>query len=199
MKVLVAGTEPVVLRAAASLAAHPDVAQIGLADANPPSGWGDRMVRAKTSRGYDLIVGRAHRTLRSITADGTGAVTHASPWGLARALAGGLGPGAVAALTVPGRSRRSPAFFDFPAPVGRLLGSPDEAGVLVCPDDGELAAAGGHNGNRTVAVVDHPAFLEGVCLAAGALLGAHRGPVWDSAEQYLSACEELGLVRAEAG
>ncbi len=198
MRVLVAGSEPVVLRAAASLAAHPDVAGVGLADANPPSGWNDRMVHAGNSRGYDVIVGRPHRRLRSVTSDGAGTITHASPVGLAMSLAAELSPGAVAAMTVPGRPRKSPSYFDFPDPVGRLLGTRDSTGVLVCPTEGGLAAAGASLRDRTLAVVDDPQFLAGVCLAAGALLGAHRGPVWEAAATYVAACEAFGLVRAES-
>lgn len=198
MRILVTGTGSVALRAAASLAAHPDVAGVGLADTNPPTGWSGRMVHAGNSRGYDVVVGRPHRRLPSVTSDDAGTVGQASPLGLARSLAATIGPGAVAAMTVAGKARRSPAYFDFPRPVGRVLGRRGEHGVLICPTDGDLAAAGAALGDLTVAVVDETLFLQGVCLAAGALLGPHRGPVWETAETYIAACEDLGLVRAES-
>jgi hypothetical protein len=55
------------------------------------------------------------------------------------------------------------------------------------------------DGARILAVVDHPPFLEGVCLAAGVFLVAYPGPVWNQSERYLDACDAMGLVVAESG
>jgi hypothetical protein len=198
MRVLVTGDDQTALRAAASLAAHPDIAVVGVTDFNPPSGWAGRMTRATSSDGFDVVVGRSDTSVRSVTVDTAGTVTHAGPIGLAHCLGTRLSGAVRLAITEPGRSRRSPRFFDFPPPVGRLLSRPAPDGVERCPTEGALAAVAAGDGTRILAVIDHPPFLDGVCLAAGVLLVSHPGPVWDRPERYLEACADMGLVIAES-
>jgi hypothetical protein len=199
MRVLVTGDDQVALRAAASLAAHPDVAVVGVTDFAPPPGWAGRMTKAVSSHGFDVVVGRTDPTVRSVTVDTAGTVTYAGPIGLARSLGHRLSGTLRLAITEPGRPQRSPRFFDFPPPVGRLLSRPDTDGVERCPTEGPLAAVAAGDGSRILAVIDHPPFLAGVCLAAGVFLVSHPGPVWGQAERYLDACAAMGLVIAESG
>lgn len=198
MRVLVTGNDQAALRAAASLAAHPDIAVVGVTDFNPPPGWAGRMERASSSDGFDVVVGRADPAVRSVTVEAGGTVTHAGPVGMARCLGRRLTGAVRLAVTEPGRSRRSPRFFDFPPPVGRLLARPGPDGVERCPTEGDLAAVAAGDGTRILAVIDHPPFLDGVCLAAGVLLVTRPGPVWDQPERYLEACGAMGLVIAES-
>lgn len=125
-------------------------------------------------------------------------MNHASPTGLARALAARLGDSTAMAVTVAGKPRRSTAYFDFPPPVGRLLVTSVEDGVGQCATEGALAAVGAADAATVLSIVDHPPFLQAVCLAAAVLLHNHQGPVWDRGGEYLERCEQLGLVQAMA-
>lgn len=102
------------------------------------------------------------------------------------------------AITEPGRPSRSDRWFDFPAPIGRLLVRQTVDGVDRCPTEAELMAVGANLGETTLAVLDHPGFLLAVCLAAGVFLEPGDAPVWKQAEAYLATCESLGIVIAES-
>lgn len=197
MRVLVVGHDLLALRAATALAGHPDVALVGLADAKPPAGWKGRMVPATSSAGFDVVVGGTHPPLRSVTADDTGTITHAAPLGVARALATRLGGAPLVGMTVGGAPRRSHRHFDFPSPVGRQLGVMTD-GVMICPQESQLAAVGAVLDGHTLAIIDNSHFLGAVALAAGVFIRRGSGPVWEHADRYLAACEQLGLVIAEA-
>lgn len=198
MRVLIYGSDTVSLRAAASLASHPDIATVGLADANPPAGWGERVVRARRATGFDVIIGKPTKHTRSVTVGAGGTVTDASAVGLGRSLGVMLGEGSEVAMTEPGKPRRSLRYFDFPPPVGRLLVTREADATSICATDGTLAAVGAANRSTVLSIIDHPDFLGGVCLAAAALLPNHQGPVWKRAAEYLALCEQLGLVQATA-
>ncbi len=196
MRVLVVGSDPIHLRAAAALAAHPDIAVVGLADAKPPASWKGRMIAARTTNGFDVVVGGSRPGVRSVTADHTGTVSMASPVGLVRALATRLPETTGLAVTTPGKPSRAAGHADFPAPVGRVTGVIEDNHVMVCPSQSELTAVMARTDHRILAVLDHRDFLEAVTLAAGVFL--RSGPVWEQAEVYLAACETMGLVIAEA-
>lgn len=198
MRVLVEGADPTMLRAATALASHPDIESVGLADIDPPAGWGGRIHRSEAGEAFDRVVGGPRTGLLSVTAGPEGTISYASPLGLARALATRLGGRPRLAITEPGRPSRSDRWFDFPAPVGRLLVRHTVDGVDRCPIEEELAAVGANIGERTLAVVDQSGFLRAVCLAAGVFLEPEGGPVWKQPETYLAGCELLGLVIAES-
>ena len=69
---------------------------------------------------------------------------------------------------------------------------------MLCPVQGSLAGVVVGDGVRTFAVIDDVLFLSGVCLAAGALLAGHSGPVWERAEEYLEHVQSMGVLIAEA-
>ena len=54
------------------------------------------------------------------------------------------------------------------------------------------------NFGTSIAVIDDVLFLSGVCLAAGALLVGHTGPVWERADEYLDRVQSMGVLIAEA-
>jgi hypothetical protein len=69
---------------------------------------------------------------------------------------------------------------------------------MLCPAQGRLAGVVVSDQSRSLAVIDDVLFLSGVCLAAGALLVGHTGPVWERAEEYLDRVQSMGVLIAEA-
>ena len=167
----------------------------------PPVSWKGLVRSASSTAGYDVIVDpdpgdRAPLVVTAGPAD-VPAITHASPEGLARSLATRLA-NAVPVWTVPGKPRRAGRWYAFPSPVGSLRA---EGGVATV--EGDLGGAGAF-GTTTLAVLDDARFLTAATMAAGALLAGTEAiagprPVWEMAEDYIAACEDLGLVIARAG
>ncbi len=192
------------VRIVAALAAHPRCDEVIVVGRPVPRSWGEGVRQQEDTTGAGVVVdpepadGGVHVTGGSaLGGPGTG-IVDASPEGLARALATRLDT-AEAAWTVPGeRQRQAASSYPFPSPVGVVRGTDGRA-----PVGGDFAAAGAFTATATIAVVDDLRFLEAVCLAAGALvaLPAPRSatPVWERAEEYIVACEQLGVVVAEAG
>lgn len=197
MRVAVDPVDEVHSRAAASLASSPLVTMVGLIGKPPPRSWGSRAMHVDDAAGFDVVVGPGDARHR-VTPDGSGTVTFAGLTGLARSLATRFGDAVVTVdRTVTAESPGDGHFALFPAPIGAVRRDTVADGVMLCPVNSKLGGVVVSDGRRSLAVVDDVLFASGVCLAAGALLGGHSGPVWDRAEQYLGVVESLGLLVAE--
>ena len=69
---------------------------------------------------------------------------------------------------------------------------------MLCPVQGNLAGVVVSDEHTSLAVIDDVLFLSGVCLAGGALLLGHSGPVWERAEEFLERVQSMGVLIAEA-
>ena len=197
MRVVVDPVDEVHSRAAATLASSPLVTMVGLLAKTPPASWGSRAMRVEDSSGFDVVVGPGPGH-PNVTPDGTGTVAFAGLTGLARSLASRLGDGTTTLdRTVTSDVPGDGDYAMFPAPLGAVRRATRVDGVTLCPVDGKFAGVAVSDGDRLLAVVDDVWFVSGVCLAAGALLGSHVGPVWERAEQYLGLVESLGVLIAE--
>lgn len=197
MRVAVKPIDEVHSRAAASLVSDPRVGAVGMIGKKPPKSWGSRAHKVSDGSGFDVVAGSPGS--RTVSPDATGDISFAGLTGLARSLATRLDDVAVSldrtvTAEVPGKGD----YAIFPAPLGAIRRSVSVEGVMLCPTDGSMAGVSVSDGVRTLAMVDQVLFASGVCLAAGALLTGHEGPVWDAAEAYLGLCEDMGLVFAEA-
>lgn len=166
----------------------------------PPPSWSDLVVGSGVLPTHDIVIDPEPDdpgivvTLAGSTRPG---IIHASPEGLARALRVRLGEvDAEVVWTTRGKPHRNGTVFHFPPPLGPIRGTTGDA-----PIDSELAGSGAF-GRKVLVVVDDRGFLETICMAAGGVIAdtglTRPTPVWDRADRYLSACEELGLVIAEA-
>ena len=195
------------MRSVHALAAHPAVAQIGIVGRPAPVTWRN-VRRIESVDGWDAVLGPDDQAIDLAAAAGIaaivpgagpgpdGTVTHASLEGLARALAVvfDLGDHARLVATTPGSPERRGPAAGFPQPLGMVTTS-GPAPVEIAPVDGAWAGvlAGGAGGS--IAVVDDRAFLEAVCLAAGAAcLTGRGGPVWGRAHDYVAWARQMGLV-----
>lgn len=187
-------------RIAWALGSHPAVGKVVMLGHEVPSSWSDLVVPASRLGTPDIVVdpdpddegvvvtaGDTHRP----------GITHASPEGLARALQVRLGdPEATAVWTPSGRPLRHGDLFHFPPPLGPVRGIDGSA-----PVEGDLAGAGAFGTGISLVVVDDRRFLETVCIAAGGAIAdiaiTRPTPVWERADAYIGACEELGVVIAE--
>ncbi len=198
VRVAVDPVDEVHSRAAASLASSPLVTMVGLIGKSPPKSWGGRVMRTKDSGGFDVLVGPATE-VRNVTPDGSGVVGFAGLTGLARSLATRLSGDRVSMdRTVTSDEPGTGPYAVFPAPVGAVRRATKSEGVMLCPVSSQYAGVVVADGHETIAVVDDVLFLSGVCLAAGALLGDHVGPVWERADQYLDRVQSMGVLIAEA-
>lgn len=185
-------------RAAASLVSSPLVTAVGLIGKAPPKSWGSRATRISDPTGFDVLVGPADG-IPNVTPDGSGAITFAGLTGLARALATRLaGDRVTMDRTVTAPDPGEGPFALFPEPLGAVRRATQSEGVMLCPVQGSLAGVVVGDGTRSLAVIDDVLFLSGVCLAGGALLLGHTGPVWDRAEEYLDRVQSMGVLIAEA-
>ena len=185
-------------RAAASLVSSPLVSAVGLIGKAPPKSWGARASKISDPAGFDIVVGPADTT-PSVTPDGSGTITFAGLTGLARSLASRLSDGRVTMdRTVTAADPGEGPFALFPEPLGAVRRSTQSEGVMLCPVQGRLAGVAVSDGTQSLAVLDDVLFLSGVCLAAGALLAGHTGPVWERAEEYLDRVQSMGVLIAEA-
>lgn len=185
-------------RAAASLVSSPLVTAVGLIDKTPPKSWGRRATKISATDGFDVLVGPGD-SIPNVTPDGSGAVTFAGLTGLARSLAARL-TGARVSMdrTVTSAEPGEGPFALFPEPLGAVRRATRSEGVMLCPAQGRLAGVVVSDQSRSLAVIDDVLFLSGVCLAAGALLVGHTGPVWERAEEYLERVQSMGVLIAEA-
>jgi hypothetical protein len=198
VRVAVNPVDEVHSRAAASLASSPLVTMVGLIGKSPPKSWGDRAMRVSDGRGFEIVVG-PDSGLANVTPDGSGVVTFAGLTGLARSLATRL-HGDVVAMdrTITADQPGTGPFALFPEPLGGVRRATLSEGVMLCPVSSKFAGVVVADGHETMAVVDDVLFLSGACLAAGALLGNHVGPVWERAEEYLDRVQSLGVLIAQA-
>lgn len=198
-KILVRVRDDAHARIAWAVASLPGVGRIGMLGQPPPSSWRKRVRRASESHDGDIVVDPDPDDRGVAVVAGPGerpGITHAGPEGLARSLAVRMGDSAIAAWTVEGKPIRRGPSWPFPPPVGVVRG-PAEGSPVV----GRFAAAGAFGTKRSIVCVDDRPFMQAVCMAAGAAVAAEDTsrptPVWERAEDYLAACEELGLVFAE--
>lgn len=184
-----------------AIASHPGTGVVGMIGRPVPKSWKGLVVAADSTDGYGVVVdpdpGEPADLVVTAGSDDRPGIHHASPEGLARALATRV-PGSVPAWTEPGKPGRTGRVFPFPAPLGRLRG---EGSVV--PVEGDLAGAGAFGSDRSLVTVDDVRFLAAATMAAGALVAGIDGidravPVWEVAEDYIAACEDLGLVFAES-
>lgn len=154
-------------------------------------------MRVDDASGFDAVVG-PNEFPHQVTPDGSGTVTFAGLTGLARSMARRFGEATLTVdRTVTSEAAGEGPFALFPAPLGAVRRDTLADGVMLCPVNSKLGGVVVSDGRRSIGVVDDVLFASGVCLAAGALLGGHTGPVWDRAEQYLGVVESLGLLVAE--
>jgi hypothetical protein len=189
-------------RAASALLGHPSVDRIGVLDRDPPKSWGDRARRVSSAEGFDVGIGVEGARVRVYRREPVGkrSVGWASPVGLVMAAGSRLDAVVVHAVTVPGTPLSDGERFAFPPPIGWARGRHGQAGVIECPVEGRYAGilATGRSG-AAIGAADDSLFLAAVCLAAGAVVaGIHPeiDSVWDAPEEYLAACESLGVVLA---
>ena len=198
MRIAIDPVDEVHSRAAASLVSSPLVSAVGLIDKAPPKSWGERATKTVGPTGFDVLVGPTG-TIPNVTPDGSGTITFAGLTGLARSLATRLeGDRLTMDRTVTAPDPGEGPFALFPEPLGAVRRATQSEGVMLCPVQGSLAGVVVGDGVRSLAVIDDVLFLSGVCLAAGALLVGHSGPVWERAEEYLERVQSMGVLIAEA-
>ena len=198
MRIAIDPIDEVHSRAAASLVSSPFVSVVGLIDKAPPKSWGERASKISDPTGFDVVVGPAD-TIPNVTPDGSGTISFAGLTGLARSLATRLDGGRVTMdRTVTAPEPGEGPFALFPEPLGALRRATRSDGVMLCPVQGSLAGVVVGDETTSLAVIDDVLFLSGVCLAAGALLVGHTGPVWERAEDYLDRVQSMGVLIAEA-
>ncbi len=209
MKVGVSASGDSAVRAAHSLAAHPDIDSLVIL--GPAS---SRFYEVVTDpRRCDLLVvagpdapGRYADTGVPMVWDGDGPHPGVSVWGasvagLALSLATREQEPATAAFASPDIIEAREERIRFPEPIGMIgVAEVDLAGrsLMGGRSGGEYAAALASSDSRRVAIVDEAAFMAGIALAAGVMVaGEEPLPVWAEALGYLQAAAELGLVMAE--
>lgn len=166
----------------------------------PPASWSDLVVAPGGLGTPDIVVDPDPDDAGIVVTAGESirpGITHASLEGLAKALRVRIDqPSAEVVWTSRGKPRREGPVHHFPPPLGAVRGIDGDA-----PVEGDLAGVGVF-GVTSLVVVDDRRFLETICMAAGAVVAdiAIEGPipVWERADAYLAACEELGVVIAEA-
>jgi hypothetical protein len=194
------------VRAAHSLAAHPDVEVVVI---GPATSKTYRVVADADE--CDLLVGtgpeapgRAAELGVGLVWDGDTAergvhVFGAAPEGLALAMAARETDLQLVAVAYPWAEAREGRTARLPRPVGKVTLHDTKFGgrpIAIGPSTNSYAAALTSGVERRVTIVDDGAFLAGVALAAGTAVNI-GGAVWDDALTYLRAATEMGLVMAE--
>ena len=198
VRVAVNPVDEVHSRAAASLVSSPYVTAVGLIDKPPPKSWGERATKVAGSSGFDVLVGPGPNG-PNVTPDGTGSIAFAGLTGLARSLAATLtGDRVTMDRTVTSTQPGTGPFALFPEPLGAVRRATMSEGVMLCPVQERLAGVVVSDERRSLGVIDDVLFLSGVCLASGALLAGHTGPVWERPEEYLDKVQSMGVLIAEA-
>ncbi len=198
-------TGDVAVRAAHSLVAHPDVAEVVVI--GPATSKSFDVV--DDAKDCDFLIGHGKRALSKakphdvpLIWDGASDFAHvwgASPAGLTLAMSAREKEPRLVAVAHTGLEGGSDQMVDFPKPVGRLPAADGQfAGKHVAQArSNEFAACLVEGQERSVSIVDHGAFLAGVALAAAIACSEKGGPVWDNALPYLQASTLMGLVMAE--
>ncbi len=198
VRVAVDPVDEVHSRAAASLVSSPLVSAVGLIGKAPPKSWGRRATKVSDAGGFDVLVG-PDSDHPNVTPDGAGSVAFAGLTGLARSLATRLAGDRISMdRTVTATEPGTGPFALFPEPLGAVRRSTMSEGVMLCPVQGRIAGVVVGDSLRSLAVIDDVLFLSGACLAAGAVLSGHTGPVWERPEEYLERVQSLGVLVAEA-
>jgi hypothetical protein len=210
VKVGVLASGDTAVRAAHSLAAHPEVEEVVVI--GPARSRNFRVVPDASD--CDLLVGsgpaapgRARKLEVSLLWDGETleegvAVWGASPIGLALALAAREDDPRIVAAAHPDFEEGSDHQVRFPDPIGSVKVADATFGgrrVALAHSPDRFAACLAVGAERRVTIVDDGAFMSGIALAAAidALDGGTPGPVWDRALSYLQAASAMGLVLAD--
>jgi hypothetical protein len=187
-------------RIAWALGSHPGIGKVAMLGRKPPASWRDLVVGGRELGTADIVVDPDPDDAGIVVTAGDSTrpgITNASPQGLARALQTRLTGDSVAIWTTRGKPNREGPVHHFPPPVGPVRGTSGDA-----PIEGDLAGVGAFGDVGSVVVIDDLRFLETVCMAAGAVVAdiaiTEPTPVWERAEDYIRACEQLGLVIAES-
>jgi hypothetical protein len=206
--VLVTGDAAV--RAAHSLNAHPGVDQVVVI--GPAKSRNFKVV--ENADGCDLLLGtgpdapgRARSLGVPLIWDGDQrengvAVWGASPVGVAVALAERETDSRIVAVAHPGLGDGNEHLVRFPDPIGSTMVDDTVFGgraVATGKSKNQFAACLAVGADRSVTIIEDGNFLDGVALAAGAVLDLTAGkPVWEQALDYLQTARAMGLVMAES-
>ena len=209
MRVGVLVTGDIAVRAAHSLAAHPEVDEVVVI--GPARSKSFRVI--ESADGCDFLIGtgadapeRAVGLGVSLVWDGETpaagvAVWGANPSGLTLALAERESDPRLVAVAHPDFEEGSDHVARFPDPVGQLQvvdGSYAGHRLASAASPNQFAAALAIGAERRVTVVDDGAFMAGITLAAGVTIADEtQKPVWNAALPYLQAVTTMGLVMAE--
>ena len=209
MRVGVLVTGDVAVRAAHTLAAHPDIDDVVVIGPARSKSF----VVVDSADDCDFVIGtgpEAPKRARELDvplvwsgesqADGV-AVWGANPKGLTLALAERESDPRLVAVAHPDLEEGSDHVARFPDPIGQLKvvdGTYSGHRLAWAASPNQFAAALAIGADRRVTVVDDGQFMAGITLAAGAVVAdADPKPVWEAALPYLQAATSMGLVMAE--
>lgn len=209
-RIVVAVDGEVTMRAAQSLAVYPGVETVAvLGPAKSP-----HFPTIDTPAGWDLVIGseRAakvaakHELPAAVVGDlhAQPGMSLGSPIGLALALAVGIDALETVAVALPG-APEGESMVVFPSPIDNreaTIDIVDGHEVHLARGEGPLAAAMALGARRHRVIVDDFAFLEGIALAAAAVVALEDPadgptPVWVRAVSYLRVATDMGLVIGE--
>ena len=205
MRIGVLVTGDIAVRAAHSLAAHPEVSEVVVI--GPATSKSFEVV--DTDKGCDFLIGHGERALSKAKPfdtpliwdgdEGSAHVWGASPSGMALAMAGRETDPRLVAVAHPDLEGGSDQVVRFPDPLGRLPAEDSalDGKRLARAQSIEFSACLVEGSGRSVSIVDDGAFMSGVALAAGIARAVQGGPVWESDLAYLQVATQMGLVMAE--
>ena len=183
-------------RIVAALSSNRRVRHVICVGRSVPKTWSDLVSRESDPAGADVVVDPepSDPGVHVWLGPGGSGVTHATTEGLAKALSERV-VSSDPVWTVPGDPLSTGRVDVLPSPVGRVHSVGGRA-----PVTGDFGGAAAVGEAGSLVIVDDRRFLDAVCAAAGALVAvpepATAIPVWERAEAYIAACEELGLVLA---
>ncbi len=214
VRVAILQTGPIAGRAASVLLSDPDLESLGVFDQDP--GSDPRIQRVTDLTEWDLLLSDTNTPERAVALAVDASVplvlseefdqtvpvpvfAGASLIAVAKSLALELSTPTSVAVTTTGTPLRRGERVLFPPPVGSLRASPRPDGLLLAPTDTDWGGVMIRDGDGAVGVADHAAFLNGIALAAAAVVMTKRP--WDPgvvsladvARQYLDAAERAGL------
>lgn len=186
-------------RIVAALSTVPSISRVVSVGRRVPASWGPHVVTQDNAYGAEVVVDPEpeDQGIPVFLGDGHAGILHATPEGLARSLETRV-PESAVVWTVVGDPVTSGVRRVLPSPIGVVFAVDGQAKV-----PGPLAGLGAIGATATLAVVDDDRYLRAACAAAGALIArpdpTAATPVWERAEEFIAACESLGVVVAAAG